>query len=677
MTRNKLKYGGKRNKALLGSDGALMAAATLTAAGMNVAATTAAAKQQAKAVEASSKVQSQALIDQNANNNELQEKSIEFTKEQNETNRQQMRDIQATLQMMAGQQNMNDALDAQKMQVKYGGRPKVRRKLRKAGKDSTPSYGGASMPFQVTDGGGVLPIATNNAGYGLYELYGNDHEHYHKAPGGKAKTGVGIKFANGGVVEGEGNQNTNQGELLYVTPEDAMFISKHSIKGFNPTKAVLAGMHPKQAFNIQEGIKDMAGLNDDGSKTKKAMYGGQNILIDTANLTQSPTNMLGPVAIGGAYADKNQVAKYGGRRQLKKCGGRQKAIGGYGYQYAHQGGIPKTFDIWNNPNFNFGVTATPPKTLPATAGSAGIVNTTTGTTTTTPNKASFWDNYSGAITNAGANLGAAAMGWIGNSIASNMLRGAYTNAANRMVDAYNQMHGIDLSMIKESNYEAPHALAAVRNANVNINPQIERIRRDISSKARLARRNTISSAAQLSALGNIQDAGRQAMSEQYAWKHNQEEQIKQQVNKTITEVANENANRDMQARQQYTKDMLAGMMYNNNIENEKLAGKAQALANAETMSADVTGKAMQTNMGLAGSALTTGAQGFTNVWNEDRAFNRNLDLVYATTDPKIVVDNIIRMGDKNRAKQAYDIWKNSNNPQQKEWAERIRRAGLV
>ena len=84
MARIKLKCGGKtRKKALLGADGAAMAAATMAAAGMQVAATTAAAKSQADAAIQNAKTQAQSIKDQTLNNNNLQKEQIAFTCEQN------------------------------------------------------------------------------------------------------------------------------------------------------------------------------------------------------------------------------------------------------------------------------------------------------------------------------------------------------------------------------------------------------------------------------------------------------------------------------------------------------------------------------------------------------------------------------------------------------------------
>jgi hypothetical protein len=204
-----------------------MAAATLAAAGINAASTASAAKKQAEAVEASSRTQADALKLQNENANKNQEQMIAFTREQNDLNRDLQKDIQMNLQLLTGRQNENELRENAKIQVKRGG--STRRKLRNTPTSFLRGRNG-NLPFTVTDGGNVLPIGTTPEGYDLYEIIGNDHEHYHKAQGGKNKTGVGIKFANSGIIEGEGNQNSNQGELMLVTPNDAKFISKHSLK---------------------------------------------------------------------------------------------------------------------------------------------------------------------------------------------------------------------------------------------------------------------------------------------------------------------------------------------------------------------------------------------------------------------------------------------------------------
>lgn len=576
--RYKLKNGGKsRPKAIFGVDGAITAAATLAAAGMTTAATLKAANQQSKAVESSARTQAEAIKAQTANNTDLQKESINFQRQINQENRQQQQDIQTTLQLMAGQQNMNDRLKATQEVAKYGGRPK-RKKLSKMTYD-IPSYGGARIPFRVTDGGGVIPIQIDDVGYGLYELYGNDHDHYHKTSGGKYKSGVGIKFADGSIIEGEGNQNSNQGELLYVTPYDNMFISKHNIKGFNPAKAVQEGMYPQDAFDAQQKIKAIYGINDDGSKSNKSSY--------------------------------KQVAKYGGHRRLK-CGGRVKKSNG-----------------------------------------------------------GFWQNYAGATYNAAGNLLGAGITAIGNGIAGRKLSNAYNNAGNILADAYSQMHGIDLSEISRSDYTPAHVMAAVSNADTNINPQLERIRRDAAAQTKQVNNSTMSSAARQQRLAGINDRSLQRATEQYAYKQNEDQKIQQANAERIQQASAANAQLDAQANQEYAKSRLALMQYNNDIENSKIAGAAQARADAMTQSSSAKATALQNSMNTIGSALAASGQGFANSYNAMNKAKTDYENVMIGADTASKVDTVIIKNDETSAKALYDSFKDSSNPINQEYARRL------
>ena len=569
MSRIRLKCGGKaRRKALFGSDGAIMAAATLAAAGITAGATALAAKSQSKAIVDSAKTQAQSIKDQTVNSNNLQKEQLAFTRSQNQENRQQQQDIQTTLQLMAGQENMNDRMEKNKMQVKLGGKPK-RRSI------TAPFYGGGQ--FRVTDGGGVIPISVTPDGYGLYELYGNDHEHYHKTSGGKNKTGVGIKFNDGSVVEGEGNQNTNQGELLYVTPQDAMFISKHSINGFNPAQAVMNGVHPIQAFAIQEAIKDAQGLNDDGSKSKrrslKRMLGGPTQNLEQVNMTQNPNNGTASVAGGVIYGINNQttspveelqynnaIAKRGGRIHLK-CGGRKKAAFG---DYT-------------------------------------------------------WKDYAGATYNAAGNvLGAGISTW-GNMWAANRLGKAYREAGGILADAYSKMRGIDMSELKMEDYAAPHTLAVIRDSNnISYDPQRERIRRNIASERREINRGTLSSAARQQRLAASNDRMLQRMSEIDATENNAKEAIRQGNAERITQTAQANADRDVQARKDYANQRISLLQYNNDIENAKIAGMAQARSEGLTQSSMAHAQGMQASMTAIGAGLANAGQGFASAFDTAR-----------------------------------------------------------
>ena len=629
MSRIRLKCGGKpRRKALFGADGAVMAAATLAAAGITAGATALAAKSQSKAIVDSAKTQAQSIKDQTTNSNNLQKEQLAFTRSQNQENRQQQQDIQTTLQLMAGQENMNDRMEKNKMQVKLGGKPK-RRSI------TAPFYGGGK--FQVTDGGGVIPLSVTPEGYGLYELYGNDHDHYHKTSSGKNKTGVGIKFNDGSVVEGEGNQNTNQGELLYVTPNDAMFISKHSIDGFNPTQAVMNGVHPIQAFAIQEMLKARKGLNDDGSKAKcgkrrslKHMLGGPTQNLEQVNMTQNPNNGTASVAGGVIYGINNKtaspveelqynnaIAKRGGRIHLK-CGGRKKAAWG---DYT-------------------------------------------------------WKDYAGATYNAAGNVLGAGISTLGNMWAANRLGKAYREAGGILADAYSQMHGIDMSELKMEDYAAPHTLAVIRDSNnISYDPQRERIRRNIASERREINRGTLSSAARQQRLSASNDRMLQRMSEIDATENNAKEAIRQGNAERITQTAQDNADRDVQARKNYANQRLSLLQYNNNIENAKIAGIAQARADALTQSSMAHAQGLQSSMSAIGSGLTASAQGFSSTANGLRTDRVNRENILIGADSRNKTDYLIgnteTPGNKQQAYNLWNAWKNSSNANLKQYATEL------
>ena len=629
MSRIRLKCGGKpRRKAFFGADGAVMAAATLAAAGITSGATLAAAKSQSKAIVDSAKTQAQSIKDQTINSNNLQKEQLAFTRSQNQENRQQQQDIQTTLQLMAGQENMNDRMEKNKMQVKLGGKPK-RRSI------TAPFYGGGK--FQVTDGGGVIPLSVTPEGYGLYELYGNDHDHYHKTSSGKNKTGVGIKFNDGSVVEGEGNQNTNQGELLYVTPNDAMFISKHSIDGFNPTQAVMNGVHPIQAFIIQEMLKARKGLNDDGSKAKcgkrrslKHMLGGPTQNLEQVNMTQNPNNGTASVAGGVIYGINNKtaspveelqynnaIAKRGGRIHLK-CGGRKKAAWG---DYT-------------------------------------------------------WKDYAGATYNAAGNVLGAGISTLGNMWAANRLGKAYREAGGILADAYSQMHGIDMSELKMEDYAAPHTLAVIRDSNnISYDPQRERIRRNIASERREINRGTLSSAARQQRLSASNDRMLQRMSEIDATENNAKEAIRQGNAERITQTAQANADRDVQARKDYANQRLSLLQYNNNIENAKIAGMAQARADALTQSSMAHAQGLQSSMSAIGSGLTASAQGFSSTANglrKERVDKENI-LIGADSRNKTdyLIGNTETPGNRQQAYNLWNAWKNSSDAKLKQYATEL------
>ena len=336
MNRTKLRKA--RPKALFGIG---EAAATLTAAGIQAAATAAAAATQAKAsrdaaktqatnIKSAAEKQAEAIKAQSDSDKENTEKSLDLMREQHDEELAMQKDIQMDIQRAMGQQNENARLEQSKIQVRNGGLAKGKGNRRLAMPHSFLQ--GGNMPFIVTDGGNAIPLGKTPEGYNLYEVRGNDHEHYHKAQGGKNKTGVGFHFADGSVVEGEGNQNTNQGEYLLTTPTNAAFISKHSIDGFNPVKAVNAGMNPMQAFLLQEQIKRANGISDDGKGNYNPPVKKNGGMI----YTRGTSNILQPYYTSDL-----------GRRTLK-CGGRTKASLGDFLSGVWNQTKKDVSDVWNH-----------------------------------------------------------------------------------------------------------------------------------------------------------------------------------------------------------------------------------------------------------------------------------------------------------------------------------------
>ena len=635
MTRYKLKNGGRRPKAFFGAE----AAAILTSAGINVAGTLAAANIGAKATKDAAKQQATATINaatkqansikEQANRaRELQQESQEFTKEQNAENRELQKDIQMNLQMLTGQQNVNDRLEAAKIQVRNGG--SMRRKLAQQNPNTLlrGSYSQTNMPFAVTDGGGVIPLGSTPEGFDLYELYGNDHEHYHKAQGGKNKTGVGLKFANGKTIEGEGNQNSNQGEYVLITPNDAMFISKHSIKGFNPATAVNNGMHPLEAFATQEQIKAANNISDSGKTPRRSLRyigGGTSNSSDFMYLPQqTPTlsmDAMAPIATGVAYGKINGMFNKKGQEKIEE----NKAK--YGTN------VRKKLTCSGRPKAAYG-----------------------------------WENTIGAGITTLGNLGGAWITNAANNKAIGYISAANTQAAGILADAYKQMHGIDINSIRREDYAAAHAMAQLRAPIVNTAAQRIAQERTLQRKLENARRYSISGAAAQDRMTLAETDYNDNIGKIEADADRIREQIKQHNIDSINETARLNAQLDTQANNQYASAYLNALQYNNDIENQKIAGIAQAQANAITGNAQVAASTSQANAQAWGSAITNSAQAVGNSvesYLKTQADRRNVLL--GVDNEQAYRAAMSSDGSKAEARSLYNMWVNGT-AEQKKWA---------
>ena len=613
MAIRKLKNGGRRKAPFGSQEAAILAAAGIgataqaAAAAVGAAATKNGAERAAKATIQGAKEEAQAIKDQNIKSKEMQEQSQEFVKEQNAENRELQKDIQLQLQMLTGQQNVNDRLEASKIQVKNGGSTK--RKLRLAGKSTSLLQGSNNMPFVVTDGGTVIPVGQTPEGYDIYEILGNDHEHYHKTRGGKNKTGVGIKFVDGNVVEGEGNQNTNQGELMVNTPANAYFLSKHSIAGFNPAKMVKDGMHPLQAYAIQEQLKAANGISDDGkhnsSPVEKKLLGGEpNPFLTMYNQVgpQMGVDTSGDTAVGVA----SQVTN--GKRSLK-CGGRKRLDnGGPG-----RGGRTNYYGMNSTSSSS---SSSKPSFFSRLFGSIGKGATSVGrglgrAASAVGKVLGNVDVLSSGIGALG-NIGGALITTAANRSAANTIADAQNRASRLMAEAYNSLTGIDMNSIRREDYAAAHAMPALQ-APVSFAQQgISKIDRSLHRTLANAGKYSTSGAAAQQRMAEAEVNAQDARNEVYSEDQRQMQNIRQANAERVSRAAELNAQLDTQANREYASAYLDALQYNNDINNQKILGAAGALSEGTINSANTIGTAQTSNAQVWANALLGGTQGFVN-----------------------------------------------------------------
>lgn len=664
-----------RKKAGFGAEAAaIMASAAMNVAAqsaasiMNSNATKEAARKQAESITASANQQAASIKEQNEKLNEQRKESQDFVKQQNEENRQIQKDIQMQLAMLTGQQNVNDRLEASKIVVKNGGRTKPRLSLR-----------GNNMPFKVTDGGYVVPVGNTPEGYNLFEIRGNDHEHYHKAPGGKYKTGVGIKFADGNVIEGEGNQNTNQGEYMLQTPDAAYFISKNNIAGFNPAKAVNMGMHPLAAYNIQERQKQINGIPDDGKKksspveSNKKLAGGFIPNIYTMYNQTAPkfdSDITGDTAVGVTAVTKNKF-KCGGKRCLK-LGGRCKADNGTKTWVWGSGWIPSDEAV-NNP-YSSGVAIS----------NSSVTNTNTTKPDTTKSSNNFWNNIGANLIGAGiSSLGNLAGAWItsgANKYASNKLAEAYNQAANITADAYRSLQTIDPNSIKREDFRAAHAMPALQAPISQAAPQIAVANRQLQRRLSNAGKYSASSAAAQNRMASAEVDAQDIKNKIYFADQEQMQKIRQANADRVTQAAMQNAQLDTEANKQYSSAYLNLLQYNNDIENQKILGAAGALSEGATTAAGAIANAHTANATAWNNAILNSGQGFANTLSSMATRKADLEkvmlgasgdtrsLYYANNgsynDAKNYYNNLVRQ---------YNLIENSTKPEDQDTKAYLKR----
>lgn len=685
--RKKAKCG--RKKAAFGSEMAaagVMAGATLAAAKIGADSAKEAANTQAATTIASAEKQAQAIKDQTIKSREYQTESQEFIKEQNAESRELQKDIQMQLQMLTGQQNVNDRLEASKIAVRNGGMTKPRYSLR-----------GNNTAFKVTDGGYVMPMGKTPEGYNLFEIRGNDHEHYHKAPGGKNKTGVGIKFADGNVIEGEGNQNTNQGEYMLQTPNAAYFISKHNIAGFNPAKAVNNGMHPLAAYNIQEQQKQINGITDNGKKisspvgNSKKLAGGvipDTYTIYNQNSPKFETDTVGDTSVGVAYASKDkEQMKCGGKKRTLKCGGkvRKKAYDGYvnWFKNPAYNTLPDVTIV--NPDAGTTVNwGTGKITLPGDTIITSNTSKPNNNVSTPKSSGNFWNNiatnYAAPFISSLSNIGGALITSGANKYAANKLAEAYNISGNLMADAYNSLQGIDLSTIKEKDFSAAHAMPALQAPIDRSANQIAKADRQLQRSLSNAGKYNPSGAASQDRMNKAEVDYQDVKNNIYSLSAEQKQKILNENANRITQAAMQNAQLDMEAKNKYISAYWDALKYNADTNKEKILGAAGALSEANINAAGAYANARTANGNAWNSAIINSGMGFANTLSDMAARKADLAKVMLGASGDSKANYYADMASTSEAKDyynrlmlQYNSIKNSTKPEDQDTKAYLKR----
>lgn len=227
----------------------------------------------------------------------------------------------------------------------------------------------------------------------------------------------------------------------------------------------------------------------------------------------------------------------------------------------------------------------------------------------------FWNSPLGATTITGIGN---ALGWgataIGNAIGAQHQKRGVNRAADAMVNAYNQLRGVDLNQL-DGVYN--HGVAALQDAST-INSGAERaaIERSLHRNLRNINRGRLSSAAaqNLSATAetNAQDLINQAEAE--AAKRRQV--VASENQQAINDMTKTNLSIDAQ-RAQTLNDLLK---YNSEVANQRVLGVGQANADRYNQLGQIRSQRSLANWSGLGNVFTNTAQTYQNQVN---AYNKN------------------------------------------------------
>lgn len=536
MKRTKLRN--SRPKAVLGA--LIPAGLNLAGSIINGIGAARQAKNEADAIEEQSRMQADMIKSINENNNRLQEKLIASNKEQN----QRMVNAYLNSAMQQGALNVDSRYRASRIQVAKGGRLGANHSSLLRGLNNNVEVEGGELiitpniPPQATDGGQIIPIGQTEDGNIISIAVGPSHKQKHTSINGKKEGGVGM--------------NVN---------DETMILSRHTHNGFNPVEAVVQGMAPEDAFQIQENNKIMDRVN------YKTPVGRRRL----------------------RYAGRPKAA-YGDRVNIPRMPSLD-IIDIYGYNNNLHPQVTNNMPTINPPNVKSIVRRDSDYHNP------------------------FWNSPLGATTITGAgNL----LGWgataIGNAIGAQHQKQGVNRAADAMVNAYNQLRGVDLNQL---NGVYNHGIAALQDSStINAGAERAAIERSLQRNLRGINRGRLSSAAaqNLSATAetNAQDLINQAEAE--AAKRRQV--VASENQQAINDMTKTNLSIDAE-RAKSINDLLK---YNSEVANQRVLGIGQSNADRYNQLGQIRSQRSLANWSGLGNVFTNTAQTYQNQVN---AYNKN------------------------------------------------------
>lgn len=447
--------------------------------------------------------------------------------------------------------------------------------------------GSDNVDFRVTDGGGVRFKGFTPEGFELYQFVGDTHNQTHTLPNGKKATGVGVDITT--------PNSNNRGHKKYGGNADIEAEGGEYALAV-PGDLLFISKHNINGFNPSEAVKQgvnpltafetQEAIKHNMGKRKLRFLGGNSTMFQDNLLRQGEDNIMTDDAVVGVGAEVRKL-KNGGCATPR----RKKLVGGF----SDVGGL---YDV-------------------AGAG-IGAVGSLLGSYLTTK----------------------------GNKKAAGILTNAYNQAGDIMADAYSRMSGISMDTLNKDDYAAAHYLPALRNYQVSAAPKLNIINRSANRNIKAIKNRSLSSAAALNRMANIEDARISQLAQAYDIAEQESEKIKQANNAAINQAAEKNAALDMQAMADYNQAKRELLEYNNNIENQKIAGIAGARSGVLTQSAQVNASTAQANAqswantvsgigNLAGNTLSGVAS---------RMYNLRNTLL--TADPESRINYYIQSGNR-------------------------------